>query len=135
MRRAGLLPRLRHRESLLAILPMTLFTVLTGCSSGSEYMAGDAHAIELARHAPGVSRIETHSNFDWYVVMYCTARLGKCPSVPWSANPKLYPIRVVCYCDRHSTWPFGWFIEVNLLTNSARVISGDRKLQKVYGLP
>lgn len=123
---------------IIALLAVTFLTVLTGCSSGSEFIGGDAHAIELARHVPGVSRIEKHpGNFGWYVVMYCRSQFGKgkCPRVSGSENPKLYPIRVVCYCDQDLARPRGWFIEANLLTNSARAISGNPTLQKVYDLP
>lgn len=122
----------------LAIVVGIFLGTITACSAASEYMAGDAHAIELARHVSGVTRIEKHpGNFGWYVVMYCRSRFGKgkCPRVSGSEDPKLYPIRVVCYCDQDSARPRGWFIEANLLTNSARAISGNRKLQKVYDLP
>lgn len=106
------------------------------CANGSRLHAADARAIDLARRVPGVSRIESYpGHFGWQVVMWCKKRGGPCPRITGEEDPKAFPIRVVCYCDREANAPRGWFIEANLATNSAEAISGNHQLQAIYQLP
>jgi hypothetical protein len=123
-----------HPRVLIVVVALCLGTA---CGAEQEYMRGDARAIALAQSVSGIARIEKYpGNFGWYVVMYCK-KTGKprCPGVSGQEDPRLFPIRVICYCDQAKERPSGWFIEANLETNSARAISGNRVLQRRYDLP
>lgn len=118
----------------IALLACIALASFTACASGDTFMKRDAEAIRLAKAVPGVEKIEQHpGNFDWQVIIWCT-KGGKCPKVTGQENPDLFPLRVVCYCDKTASAPHGWFIEANLAKNTARAISGNAKLAKRYGL-
>ncbi|HET7815173.1 MAG TPA: hypothetical protein VFL13_12455 [Candidatus Baltobacteraceae bacterium] len=98
--------------------------------------ATDSVAVDLARHTPGVGRIERYpGHFGWQVVMWCKRRGRPCPPAEGNVDATAFPIRVVCYCDRDSAAPRGWFFESNLATRSAVAISGNHSLRRIYDLP
>ena len=118
---------------IMAMMLMTASVAFAGCGRPDTFMRGDADAIHLARAVPGVSAIETREpTYDWQVIMWCSHQ-HKCPQVSGKEDPKLYPIRVACYCKVDAQSPIGWFVEINLATRSARAISGNKKLEKEYG--
>lgn len=99
--------------------------------------ASDAKAIALAKTVPGVAKIERYpGDFNWQVVMWCTKGRKHCPIPPDDAKPQTFPYRVVCYCESDPNGrPRGWFIEVNLDSQRARAISGNKALENIYRLP